>query len=66
MKRFIHMEDNEDGTMTMTMCVDEENEDTFLLQMSFDDIIASITNNEGVRALAIGVSETLIEIPNQV
>lgn len=66
MKRFIHMEDNEDGTMTLTMCVDEKNEQMFLIQMSIDDVANSTVNNQAMLDMAADVADNFIEIPNEI
>lgn len=63
MTDYIHMEDNEDGTVTMTVHFDDEVVHA-LVEMSLRDIMTSMAQNDGVMAEAEAVSEHMTHIPN--
>lgn len=67
MKRFIHIEDNEDGTCTMSMRVlENEPEMTVLFPISFDDLYESMTGAKAPTMDTIAqMAEGMVIIPNE-
>lgn len=63
MPRFIHLEENDDGTTTVTTNVGGE-EMTFLFQIDFDGMAEMITG-PALEEAAEMVTETVIHIPNR-
>lgn len=66
MKRFLHMEDNEDGTLTMTMSMDGEEELTVLIPMNFDDFVDLVTSIDSMAESSALITENAVEIPNEI
>jgi len=62
-KRFVLFEDNEDGTTTMTACVDESGEEhVFVVGMSFEDLSESLAPATMDDAQAL-MNENAVYIP---
>lgn len=67
MKRFIHIEDNEDGTCTMSMRVlENEPEMTVLFPISFDDLYEAVMGGPAMPAdTIVQLAESVVIIPNE-
>lgn len=65
MPKFIRFDENEDGTLTITADLGEENggEMTALLPMSFDDI-GSMMPMEAFGEVLSDMAEVMVHIPN--
>lgn len=70
---FVHLDDNQDGTCTMTICTDGFNIQTSLLSISLEEFCESLvgTNNEflehaGSVTQALVDDGKVIEIPSHI
>lgn len=66
MKRFLHMEDNEDGTVTMTMSMDGEEELSLLIPMNFDEFVGLVTSSDSLSESSNILVNRAVEIPNEI
>lgn len=67
MNKFILMQDNEDGTTTVSMCFGE-GEYSFLVPMTLDDWATEIAANVTIEADAVmdTIASNAVFIPNEV
>lgn len=63
MPNFLHYDDNEDGTITASVCLDNENVVTMLIAMSFHDFVVTCLSMI-TPEMAELANETAIVIPN--
>jgi hypothetical protein len=65
MKRYIHMDENEDGTITMVIMLSDEIEEmTVLLPMDFNDLMAMFISTEAVLEAGAQIGMSAIVVPN--
>lgn len=64
MKRFMHFEENEDGTMTVSGCFDGNEEISALIPIGFDGLLGLIQPGQSVDEFGDAMRENTILIPN--
>ena len=67
MKRYIHMEENDDETITITINLGDDIEEmTALFPMSFYDLMSMFVASEEHLELAAQIGMSAIMIPNEI